>query len=625
MATSKHFWVARIGVALCLIQPTPGIEKHADYLSPTSLASSPDGKKIFIACATGNQVMKFDVATSKITRRIHVGTSPSGLAMASDGWRLYVTCAAPASTVTVIDTGHGEVCGAIPVGHTAIAPVLHPDGKTLYVCNRFDNDVSVVDLATWNEVARVPVRREPVGAAIASDGKYLLVANHLHDGRADRERVASTVTVISTAMRRVVKHIDLPNGSGLLRGICISPDGRYACVTHLLSRFQLPTTQVDRGWINSNALTLIDLLKLEALNTVLLDNIDRGAANPWACAWTADGKQIVVTHAGTHEVSVIDAHGLLAKLNGLGAATDPDTSHASRTPSDVPNDLSFLVGLRRRISLPERDRGPRAVCLVSSNAYIANYFSDTISVVAYGSDSGSVVSQELNADSAGGSCTLERKGEFYFNDASICFQGWQSCASCHSSDARVDGLNWDNLNDGIGNPKNAKSLLLAHETPPSMWLGVRSNASVAVRAGIKNSMFTVQSPDIAEALDAYLKSLRPLPSPYLQKGRLSPAAVRGKELFFSETTGCAQCHRGPSFTDQKLHNTGTQSACDRAGDKFDTPTLIEAWRTAPYLHDGSAATVRDVLTTRNLRQQHGDVKKLTAHELSDLVQFVLSL
>ena len=77
--------------------------------------------------------------------------------------------------------------------------------------------------------------------------------------------------------------------------------------------------------------------------------------------------------------------------------------------------------------------------------------------------------------------TLSRRGEFYFNDATIGFQGWQSCASCHSSEGRVDGLNWDNLNDGIGNPKNAKSLFLAHRTPPSMALGVRADANIAVR------------------------------------------------------------------------------------------------------------------------------------------------
>ena len=65
----------------------------------------------------------------------------------------------------------------------------------------------------------------------------------------------------------------------------------------------------------------------------------------------------------------------------------------------------------------------------------------------------------------------------------------------------MDGLNWDLLNDGIGNPKNCKRLLLAHATPPSMSLAVRPNACVAVRAGIRYSLFTVQPPEVADAMD----------------------------------------------------------------------------------------------------------------------------
>jgi cytochrome c peroxidase len=55
---------------------------------------------------------------------------------------------------------------------------------------------------------------------------------------------------------------------------------------------------------------------------------------------------------------------------------------------------------------------------------------------------------------------IERAGqslERLFHDATIGHQSWQSCASCHP-DGRAGGLNWDLLNDGIGNPKNTKSV-----------------------------------------------------------------------------------------------------------------------------------------------------------------------
>src|SRR5204862_1447522 len=90
--------------------------------------------------------------------------------------------------------------------------------------------------------------------------------------------------------------------------------------------------------------------------------------------------------------------------------------------------------------------------------------------------------------------TTVRKGEKLFNDGLLSFQGWLSCASCHGPDGRVDGLNWDLLNDGIGNPKNTKSLLLAHRTPPAMSQGVREDAEEAVRAGIRHILFA-ERPD----------------------------------------------------------------------------------------------------------------------------------
>jgi YVTN family beta-propeller protein len=603
----------------------PGRARES-FLSPAALAAAPDAKTIFVACATANQVAEFDPASARVRRVIPVPEPPLGLALSPDGARLFVACAAPESAIAVIDTVKGRVTKVFAAGHTAMAPVLSPDGRTLYVCNRFNNDVAFLDSDTGRTLRRVPVAREPVAAAVTPDGRFLLVANHLHAGRSDVDVVAALVSVIDTATGAVAAQIPLPNGSGLLRGVAVSPDGRYACVTHLLSRFHLPTTQIERGWINSAALTLIDVPGRAAVNTVLLDNIDRGAANPWAVAWTADGRNIAVTHAGTHELSLIDAPALLVKLAAIASAPDTnaktDYTAASRIAADVPNDLSFLVGLRRRVPLPAGDHGPRALLLAGPRAFVANYFSDTLSVVDIGPDAPPPASLRLGP---AGPASLARRGEFYFNDASICFQGWQSCASCHSSDARVDGLNWDNLNDGMGNPKNAKSLLFAHQTPPSMWLGVRSNATVAVRAGIRNSLFTVQPAEVADAIDAYLKSLKPIPSPRLVRGRLSPGAERGRKLFSSEAVGCADCHKGALFTDLKFHNVGTAGRFDRPAERFDTPSLIEVWRTAPYLHDGSAATLREVFTSGNSRDQHGAVRPLTGDQLDDLVEYVLSL
>jgi len=218
-----------------------------------------------------------------------------------------------------------------------------------------------------------------------------------------------------------------------------------------------------------------------------------------------------------------------------------------------------------------------------------------------------------------------RHGEALFNDATLCFQGWQSCASCHSEDARVDGLNWDLLNDGLGNPKNTKSLLLAHKTPPAMSMGVRISAEEAVRAGLRHILFAVPSEEVAVPLDRWLMSLSPMPSPLMANSQLSAAAIRGLELFNRPAIGCASCHKPGLFTDLESYDVGTAGPTDQDGGEFDTPSLVEIWRTAPYLHDGSAATLRDVLTARNRSDRHGQTSRLSEQELNDLVEYLLSL
>lgn len=600
---------------------TPAMKNS--FLAPSAIAVSADGGKLYVACEATAEVLVFDTASKKVAARIPVTASPSGVALSADGVRLYVTCAGPESTVCIVDTAKGKVTDRLPAGYQAQSPVLSPDGRTLYVCNRFNNNVSVLDLTTLKEVRRLAVPREPFSAAVTPDGKHLLVVNHIHAGRSDADVVASSVSVIDLAAGKVMKEIPLPNGSTLLRDIRVSPDGRYAVVAHILARFHLPTTQIERGWINSNAGSIIDLAELKLLNTVLFDNIDSGAATPWAVGWSQDSRQLLVTHAGTHELSVVDFPALLAKLATIPAALDPgkpvDYTAASRTATDVPNDLSFLVGVRQRLKLP--GKGPRALVVAGNRAWVANYFSDTLNEVDLAADPLRVASVPLGPAPQ---MTTVRLGEFWFNDATICFQGWQACSSCHSHDARVDGLNWDNLNDGIGNPKNGKSLLQAHETPPSMWLGVRSNANVAVRAGIRNSLFTVQPPEVAEAMDDYLKSLKPMPSPYLVNGKLSVAARRGKKVFERPSLACAECHHGAFLTDLKRHDVGSAGKFDQPTDQFDTPTLIEVWRSGPYLHDGRAATMRDVFTMLQRDGKHGDTSQLTPRQLDDLVEYVLS-
>ena len=611
-----HAAIWRRGFALAVLMAgiLAGSAPAQHYLSPLSLAVGPEQSNLYVAAYTGSQIVVLSLAESAVTSTFSLPGAPTGLCVSADGAELYVTVETPEGALLALNRADGTVRASLPAGHGPTAPVASPDGKLVYVCSRFDNLVTVMDIAAGQELARIPVNREPIAAALTPDGKWLCVANHLPVGPSDADYVSATISIIDTTERSVAATVILPNGSTGLRGLALSPDGAYAYATHLLGRYQLPTTQLERGWMNTNAVSIIDVAGQKLLNTVLLDDVDLGAANPWGVLVSADGAYLCVAHAGTQEISVIDRAALHAKLASV-AAGEP-VSEVSRTSEDVPNDLAFLVGMRRRIALA--GNGPRGNAMAGTRVYAAEYFSDSVGVVDVSPDARPRATSIALGPAQ--EMSIVRKGEMLFNDADLCFQKWQSCASCHP-DMRADALNWDLLNDGMGNPKNTKSLFLSHQTPPVMVSGVRDRAETAVRSGIRFIQFAVRPEEDAVALDEYIKSVTAMPSPHLANGTLSDAARRGEALF--QQTGCAACHPGPLYTDLKPYNVGTGK--DRETDmKFDTPTLVEIWRTAPYLHDGRAVTMLDMLKSETSGPQHCP-SGLTEEQLADLAAYVLSL
>lgn len=591
-------------IAVISIAPAAAGES---YRSPLALAAA--SGKVYVAEFTANQVTVFDPAENAVEGVIPLPGPPTGLVLAPDGGHLYVTLGGPAGQIAIVRLADRALVASLDAGHSPTAPTITPDGETLFVCNQHNNNVAAVDLAGKAAPVHIPVSREPVAAAMTPDGARLFVANLLPAGRADDNYVAATVDVIDVASRQVAGAIPLPNGSSSLLGICVSPDGLYAYVTHILSRYQLPTTQLERGWVNTNAVTIIDTTRIAAVNTVLLDDVDLGAANPWGIACTPDGQWLCVAISGTHELSILDRARLHEKLAAAEAGGERDS---------VPNDLSFTAELRHRVKL--LGKGPRGVAALDTRVFAAEYFSGALASVDLTGDRTPRAESFLLGPEP--PLTPERAGDLFFHDATVCFQQWQSCASCHPGDARVDGLNWDLLNDGMGNPKNSRSLLHAFDTPPTTVTGVRDDATMSVRSGIRFILFNQAPEEQAATVDAYLKALRPVPSPHLVNGELSPAAERGREFF--DAANCANCHVPPLFTDLKTHHVGTGLGRE-ADTAFDTPTLIEIWRTAPYLHDGRAANLMEMLTTFNRGDTHGQTSTLTPEQLQDLVEYLLSL
>ncbi len=290
--------------------------------------------------------------------------------------------------------------------------------------------------------------------------------------------------------------------------------------------------------------------------------------------------------------------------------------------SDLKYDLGALwgAGLLKEIELP--GQGPRGISLspdgktVAVGAYFAGevYFIDTFGSILKGTAKLGIQPQESQV----------RSGERIFYDGSTTTQKWLSCASCHP-DGRADGLNWDMPNDGIGNTKNTKSMLYVFDTPPAMWRGVRDDAHVGIKAGFKYIKFKEPTQQELDDVAAYIKSLSEEPDPYSNKeGIMTADAVAGKAIFESSEAKCSYCHSGSLYTDLKAHDVGTKDILDPDG-LYYTPTLKELWRTAPYLHDGSAATLRDVLTTKNANDTHGKTSHLTDEQITQLEAYMLQI
>lgn len=565
------------------------------YRSPIHIALSPDGATAYVVNQGSDSVSILDVRARKVVGEISVGSHPTHAELSPDGRTLYVT-STHGGTVEVVNVDRKSTVRTIQTGLEPYGAGISKDGATLYVANDMSDSVSILDVKTGRAAFTVGVGRSPRYVARTPDGSRLIVANGMTRG----------VSIIDLVSGKVVETRRLGKAS-LLRQLVCSPDGKWAFVAHIVSHDEAKTLQMERGWINSNGISILDLEKPGHYVTLLLDRLLKGAANPWGMALSADGSKLYVSLAGAHEVAIVDVR----KALELVAETKPD--QVLRLSENV--EIVEKRGIAVRVDAG--GLGPRGIALsqATEDLLVANYFSDDVSIL-------DPKTGELRAVVPLGpkqKMTLWRKGQLTFNDARICYQGWYSCASCHQEDATVDGLNWDLFNDGLGNAKNAKSMHEIHDTPPAMWGGVRKDMDAAVQAG-QRFLGLIPDANNHRALIEFIGNPRRAPNPYRKR---APTAVqRGQKVF--ERARCVACHPAPTYTDEKKHDVGLAAKTDLRS-RFDTPTVREIYRTAPYLHDGRAPTLRQIFTEHNPKDLHGRTSGLSADELDDLLEFLRSL
>jgi cytochrome c peroxidase len=188
------------------------------------------------------------------------------------------------------------------------------------------------------------------------------------------------------------------------------------------------------------------------------------------------------------------------------------------------------------------------------------------------------------------------------------------------------------------NVTNTQSLRNIGDTPPYKWNG--KNQSVYKQDGMRFSTVLTRNEPFSyrqlDAITAYI--MRGIPNPpnllYNPDGELTEAQERGKQIFerTHDKSGfeipivnrCITCHPAPLYTNTQMADVGTLALTDDSI-LFDTPHLNNIFASAPYLHDGRAATLEEIWTIYGKTEQHGSVNDLTKIELNELVEYLKSL
>lgn len=600
------------------------------YRSPLDLKYSPDGKTIAVTDFTKGMVYLIDAFSKSLLKEIPGYDRPFGLLWVDQQKIAVSEYGSHQVSITDIRTGQKVKtikCCRYPMG-------IAQAGNKILVGGFGRNVVGIIDMELSKQLMEIPVVYQPDFITVLPDNPSRAFVSNLTPGSS---QFGAKVSVLDISKKVKLTDIELPFGSSNVRQIIASPDGKWVYVAHTYGKVMLPTTQIEKGWISNNVVTIIDAAGLNVYATLPLDFTMRGASDPWGLDISNDGSLLYVSLAGVNEIAVLNLEKLHSYLAGKSRPANLRQSDANakiayniwekiyKDPSQrkiLTEQLAALYAAGLIERYPVLVNGPRGIALSADDntLAIAGYFAGEI--LWFSNEKNAVISRlKLGKEEP---YDIVRQGEVKFHSALSTQQNWLSCVSCHPA-GRADGLNWDLLNDGIGNPKNAKSLLLAHETPPSMSMGVRSNYEVAVEKGFNFIQFHVADNDTKDAVKAFLRSMKADKSPYLgENGELTAKAKKGKILFESDKVGCAKCHSGPNFTDLKMYNVGTRGVNEKH-ETFDNPALVEVWRTAPYLHDGSASSIMEVLTTKNPQDKHGKTSHLKKGELEALEEYVNSL
>jgi YVTN family beta-propeller protein len=537
---------------------------------------------------------------------------PRALALDSAGTTLYVT-GERSGRLYAIDTTSASVIQSVAVCAEPIGTLVSHDDSTVFVACSGDDEIVELDTASLAVVTTVVTPRKPWSLAWGSDGQTLLATHLLGPGVSALATHPLNLTATWSVPDRGPE-TDPTEPHGLVRGIydaAVRPGTEEIWVAHLMLGTDTPQPALVFNNTVFPALSILDGTGQQlARLSVQANTGDSGAfgdvvSGPRSMTFSDDGKYAFVVDADSEDLLVVDA------VNRV------EVTVVRPLPGHLPEGV---IGYGNEIYVQERNSED----VVAFKLQGGDGEASTLSVTQDGAAFASLASDPMPP-------TLRLGQKLFYSansdDEPLTQNHWVACATCHL-EGRSDAVTWLFQQGPRDTPTNAGGLL---DTGFLFRTADRSKVqdywkTIDVEQGGDFTAGGVQEP-LLDALAAYVNYAIPAPIPpstdaahQLQGSALAALRAQGEVNF--EQVGCGTCHSGPAKTDSGsgnptldlagpvlLHDVGTCVTSGpwpdvshddilghpRAACAFDTPALRGLVDSAPYLHDGSAATLGDVL------------------------------
>jgi YVTN family beta-propeller protein len=227
-----------------------------EYANPHGIMFMPDGKRVIVTTEGRDAVVLVDVEKGEITQAIGTGGSACHMVVVSpDGKRAYAT-SIQSGTLVVLDLEKGELIKTILAGDGAEGLDIAPDGSEIWVGNRGEDTIAIIDTKTLEITGRIESKGFPIRLKFALGGEVALVSNYR----------ASVVSVFDRASRKELARIPIKTDAVPI-GILVAPDGRHAFIANT----------------RASVITIIDIQKRKVVTTLQAGN------TPDGMAWTRLG------------------------------------------------------------------------------------------------------------------------------------------------------------------------------------------------------------------------------------------------------------------------------------------------------------------------------------------------